>query len=220
VSFDAYPGEILMILGHNGAGKSTLFNVISGAMSPSKGRVILNGNDLTFVDSGHRARDVAIVAQDPRVGTIENMTILENMAFALRRGQRRGLRFFDTRDHRANIKEKLSLAGIGLEKRLYDTVSHLSGGQRQVLSLMMALACPSEILLLDEITAALDPGMSQYMMDLLRRLLCPKSIFLMITHDLSHALTYGDRILVLREGQVAAHYNSYEKSQLTPSDLV
>lgn len=220
ITLGAYPGEILMIVGHNGAGKSTLFNVISGSLKPSRGKIVLNGNDLSNVDSYARACHIATVAQDPRAGTMENMTILENMAFALRRGQSRGLHLFATSRNIRLIKETLSLAGIGLENRIQDKVTHLSGGQRQVLSLMMALARASDVLLLDEITAALDPSMSRSIMSLLRGLIPSQAIALMVTHDLKQALTYGDRLILLKEGKIMAEYDNHEKSTLTLSDLV
>jgi putative ABC transport system ATP-binding protein len=220
ISFSAYPSEIVMILGHNGAGKSTLFNVISGTMAPSKGKIFLNEKDITPTSSYERAQNISIVQQDPRAGTMGNMTILENMAFALRRGDKRGLSFFITSQKKAFIKEKLSLAGIGLENRLDHKVSDLSGGQRQILSLIMAIAKESDILLLDEITAALDPVMSQSIMRLLRQIIHPKMIFLMITHDLKQALTYGDRVILLKEGRCLNDYPLTEQSKLTVPDLM
>ena len=160
-----------------------------------------------------------MVVQDPKAGTIAQMTIFENMAFALKRGQKRGLKRFFTPYRWTLCKEKCSILGIGLEHRLKEFVGNLSGGQRQGLSLLMAIAQDSSILLLDEITAALDPINSDRIMELTAKIVTQhQRTCIMITHNMAQAIRYGDRVLVLKNGTFVKEYTAAEKSKLTPYD--
>ncbi len=214
------PGEFVIVMGGNGAGKSTLFNVISGFLKPDAGQIILDGKDFTHTSQKCRAPWVAKVMQDPRLGPMENMTIFENMAFSFKRGQRRGLLPFSNRQRKTLFQEKLSMLHMGLEARLDECVSHLSGGQRQALSLIMAVISDSKILLLDEMCAALDPKMAETIMQLANTIIREEEkTCIMITHNIAHAIAYGDRLLILKEGKLMKEFQSLEKKQLTPSAL-
>lgn len=211
-------GEFVVIIGGNGAGKSTMFNIISGFLKPDIGKIIIDGIDVTSMPQNSRASMVAKVMQDPRIGVMENATIFENMALAYKRGQPRGLSLFSTKSRRKLFSEKLSMLNIGLENRLDEVAANLSGGQRQALSLIMAIIADSKILLLDEITAALDPGASKNVIKLANKIIKEeKRTTIMITHDMKDALEYGDRILVLKEGTIIKEI--YNKMPLTPSGL-
>ncbi len=213
-------GEFLVVIGGNGAGKSTMFNLITGFMKPEKGRIYLDGKEITEESQMARSKDISIVMQDPRVGTIEQMTILENMAFAYKRGQRRGFQRFSNQARRAYFKEKLALLNMGLENRLNELVVNLSGGQRQALSLIMAIISGSKILLLDEITAALDPKIAENVMMIANSIVRDGGLTcIMITHNMDHAIEYGDRTLLLKEGRFRKCYTREEKDQLTATDL-
>jgi len=204
LSVDA--GEYVVVTGENGAGKSTLFNVISGGQSLASGRVIINGQDVTNSSQSQRAGLVGFVMQDPKCGTVENLSIEENLSFAFRRGQGRGLKFFSSAKRQAIFKEKLSSLGMGLENRLDQLVGSLSGGQRQALSLIMSVLSSSKILLLDEITAALDPEMSQRIMRLTQTIIRENQLTaLMITHNLNH-VNYGTRTVQIKDGQIHANH--------------
>lgn len=212
--------EFLVIMGENGTGKSTLFNVISGFLKPDAGEVILNGKNITHLPQQFRTPLIAKVMQDPRMGTMENMTVLENMAFALKRGQNRGLKIFNNPFNQQYFREKLSLLGMGLEDRLHEQVSNVSGGQRQALSLIMAILTDAQILLLDEITAALDPKIAVSVMQLADQIVRQsKRTCIMITHHLADAIKYGDRLLILKEGKFIKEYTALEKQRLTPPQL-
>ncbi|PPE05365.1 Choline transport ATP-binding protein OpuBA [Holospora curviuscula] len=212
-------GEFLVVVGSNGAGKSTLFNLISGAITPDSGKIYILGKDVTFSTPMERSRLVSMVVQDPKAGTIAQMTIFENMAFALKRGQKRGLKRFFTPYRWTLCKEKCSILGIGLEHRLKEFVGNLSGGQRQGLSLLMAIAQDSSILLLDEITAALDPINSDRIMELTAKIVTQyQRTCIMITHNMAQAIRYGDRVLVLKNGTFVKEYTAAEKSKLPPYD--
>ncbi|MHC5224828.1 ABC transporter ATP-binding protein [Ignatzschineria sp. LJL83] len=213
-------GEFLVIIGGNGAGKSTVFNTISGFMKPEKGRILIDGVDVTKSSQQERAKLVSIVMQDPRVGTMENMTILENMAFSFKRGQTRSFSLFNNEKRRLLFREKLTLLDMGLENRLNEMVTNLSGGQRQALSLVMSVIAESKILLLDEITAALDPKIAEHVMALADKLVREQNLTcVMITHNMEHAIRYGDRTIVLKDGKFRKIYSKEEKASLTVFDL-
>jgi putative ABC transport system ATP-binding protein len=220
LNLEVTEGEFVVIIGGNGAGKSTLLSTISGAITPDIGKVYLEGKDLTNTSQLCRSSLIATVLQDPKVGTMENMTIFENMALAFKRGQKRGLRLFSQQQRTMLFKKKLSILNMGLEERLKETVSHLSGGQRQVLSLIMALLQESKILLLDEITAALDPGSSESTMELINKIVREqKRTCIMITHHMAHAIKYGDRLLLLKNGVFLKEYDTLTRSKMTSAEL-
>ncbi|WP_018122597.1 ABC transporter ATP-binding protein [Wohlfahrtiimonas chitiniclastica] len=220
LNLEVKKGEFSVIIGGNGAGKSTLFNVISGFMKPAKGRILIDDVDVTNASQQKRAKDVSIVMQDPRVGTMERMTILENMAFAAKRGKFRGLQFFNGKAQREFFQDRLSLLNMGLEDRLSDSVMNLSGGQRQALSLIMAILADSKILLLDEITAALDPKIAETVMYLANKIVEDSDLTcLMITHNMHHAIEYGDRTMLLKNGQFLKTFTREEKQNISAPAL-
>ncbi len=213
--------EFVIVIGGNGAGKSTLFNVISGFIKADSGKISILGDDITSTSQRYRSKLVSKVMQDPKLGTMENMTILENMAFAFKRGQKRGFRLFSHHERIKMFQEKLRVLNIGLENRLDDFVSNLSGGQRQALSIVMAMLQESKILLLDEITAALDPASSESIMELTHRIVRDEKLTcIMITHNMSHAIQYGDRLLLLKNGSFVKEYGAAAKSRMTSAELV
>ncbi|WP_075553143.1 ABC transporter ATP-binding protein [Candidatus Paracaedibacter symbiosus] len=198
-------GEFVILIGGNGAGKSTLFNAISGALAVDSGSITLDNTDITKWSVEERSPAIAKVLQDPRIATISNMTIEENLSFAYKRGQSRRFARHKNNARREIFIEKLAMLGMGLEKRLNELTGNLSGGQRQALSLIMALMSESKVLLLDEITAALDPTMAKVMMELTTRIVAEEQrTTLMITHNTAHMTHYSDRTLRLVDGQVVA----------------
>jgi putative ABC transport system ATP-binding protein len=221
LSFEVSEGEFIIILGGNGAGKSTLFNVISGFMQPVSGNILIDKENVTFKKHTQRASFISKVMQDPKVGTMENMTIEENMSFACKRGQKRLFSQHLTSKRRAFYKEKLSILGMGLENRLEELVANLSGGQRQALSLIMSIMADSKILLLDEMTAALDPKMAENVMHIANKIVTEeKRTTLMITHNLGHALKYGDRILILGDGKIQKEFKKESRDKITIKGLM
>ena len=213
-------GDFIVVIGSNGSGKSTLLNVISGAVRIDSGKLLISNQDITKTSPAYRAKFVSKVMQEPKQGTLENMTILENMAFSLKRGQTRGLQLFFSKNRTEMFKEKLKMLNIGLENRLDEFVSDLSGGQRQALSIVMAVSTNSSILLLDEITAALDPVSSGAIMELTNQIVRQQKLTcIMITHNMAHAIKYGDRLLLLKRGTFVRDYNAETKSKMTPAEL-
>lgn len=196
-------GQFVSVIGSNGAGKSTFLNAISGDQQVDAGRIEIGGVDVTHRPAWARAGDVARVFQDPMAGTCEALTIEENMALALARGRPKGLGRAIDRQARELFREKLSVLKLGLENRLGDRIGLLSGGQRQAISLLMASLQPSSILLLDEHTAALDPRTAAFVLDLTHRIVTENRLTaLMVTHSMRQALDYGERTVMLHQGQV------------------
>jgi len=191
-------GEFVILLGSNGAGKSTLFNIISGLIKPDKGTILLDDINITNTNASARSKWIAKVTQDPKAGTCENMTIFENMAFAFKRGQTRWCMPIITNTRKAFFQEKLAMLNMGLENRLNESVKNLSGGQRQALSVIMMFLTDAKLVLLDEITAALDPAAAKQVMQITDNIILHEQrTCIMITHNKDQAREYGDRIIKL-----------------------
>lgn len=220
IDLEVAAGDFITIIGSNGAGKSTLLNVIAGVYPPDTGSIRLEGQDITAWPEHRRARYLARVFQDPLLGTAASMTVEENLALALRRGDRKRLVRGVTPADRALFRERLAELGLGLENRLQDKVRLLSGGQRQALTLLMATLKKPQVLLLDEHTAALDPKTAEKILDLTLKLVAEYRLTtLMVTHNLTQALRAGNRTLMMDEGRVVLDLRGEEKQRATVSDL-
>ncbi|MFZ3107260.1 MAG: ATP-binding cassette domain-containing protein, partial [Lactococcus raffinolactis] len=207
-------------LGGNGAGKSTLFNAISGTLSLTSGSVFIKGNDVTNHSPEKRAAAISRVFQDPKMGTAPRMTVAENIAIAALRGQRRSLRLRNITKYKGDFASLAEQIGNGLEKHLDTPTGNVSGGQRQALSLLMATIVPPDLLLLDEHTAALDPKTSVALMQLTDDLVTSKDLTaLMITHHMDDALKYGNRLIVMKDGQIVQDLATSEKEQMKLEDF-
>lgn len=214
-------GDFVTVIGGNGAGKSTMQNIISGVFRPEKGQVLIDGTDVTSLPEYKRATYLGRVFQDPSMGTAADMQIEENLALASRRGKHRTLRAGITKKEREEYKKLLSELDLGLENRMTAKVGLLSGGQRQALTLLMAsLNCP-KLLLLDEHTAALDPKTAAKVLDITQRIVENNHLTtLMITHNMKDAIAYGNRLIMLHEGQIIIDVSGEEKKNLTVEDLL
>ena len=215
-------GDFVTILGSNGAGKSTLFNTIAGTYRPDRGKVYLDGRDITNLPDYKRSKDIGRLFQDPLKGTAPNMTIEENLALAYLRANHATSPFsmISKRD-RAEFRERLSMLGLGLEDRMNQPVGLLSGGQRQALTLLMATLVTPKILLLDEHTAALDPGTAEVVLELTKKIVAENGITcLMITHNLASSLELGNRTLMMQNGHIVLDLKNEQRRGLTPDDLL
>ncbi|MGO2385123.1 MAG: ABC transporter ATP-binding protein [Pseudolactococcus laudensis] len=220
VSLKIFDKDFITILGGNGAGKSTLFNAISGTLTLTSGSVFIKGNDVTNHSPEKRAAAISRVFQDPKVGTAPRMTVAENIAIAALRGQRRSLRLRNIAKYKESFASLAEQIGNGLEKHLDTPTGNLSGGQRQALSLLMATIVPPDLLLLDEHTAALDPKTSVALMQLTDDLVTSKDLTaLMITHHMEDALKYGNRLIVMKDGQIVQDLPTSEKEQMKLEDF-
>lgn len=213
-------GEFITVLGNNGAGKSTLFNLIGGALWPNRGKILLNDRDITFLPEYKRAHFIGRVFQNPQMGTAPNLTVAENLALAYGRQNRKLFNWAITKDLRKIFAEKLAEAGMGLEDKLDNRMNELSGGQSQVVALIMSTLRPPQLLLLDEHTAALDPQIAKDVLAFTCRLADRDRLtVIMITHNLQDALDIGDRLIMLDKGKIAHIFNREEKADLVPDDL-
>lgn len=221
VSLDIPEGEFVTVIGSNGAGKSTLLGVLAGETPVTSGSVMIDGRDVTALPVQKRADDVARVFQDPNVGVCGPLSIEENLALAMMRGNARGLSRALTEERRQQFRERLKVLGMGLEDRLGDRIGLLSGGQRQALSLLMATFAPSRILLLDEHTAALDPKMADFVINLTRDLIAEFGLTaMMVTHSMGDALSCGTRTVMMHGGRKLIDIQGGEREGMTPADFV
>lgn len=214
-------GEFVSIVGSNGSGKTTLLNLISGTLKPDAGKIILDGKDITSQKEHIRAKLIGRVFQDPAKGTSPNMTIAENMAIADNKHGSYNLGLGIKKDRLEYYKELLRPMNLGLEDRMNVLVGSLSGGQRQVLTLITATMSPLKLLLLDEHTAALDPKTSEKIMELTDKVVKEKGITtLMVTHNLRHAVEYGSRLVMFDKGKAVIDISGDEKKNTGVNDIL
>jgi len=215
------PGEFVTVIGGNGAGKSTLMNSVSGAYTVDEGKILIDGVDVTHLPEHKRASFIGRVFQDPMMGTAATMQIEENMALAARRGKFRSLLPGITNKERAYYREQLATLGLGLEDRMTAKVGLLSGGQRQALTLLMAVLKEPKLLLLDEHTAALDPKTAAKVLEATQKIVERNNLTtLMITHNMRDAITYGNRLIMMSDGNIAVDISGEEKKNLTVQQLL
>lgn len=217
-------GDFITVIGSNGAGKSTLYNVIAGSYSPTFGTIELttkNGiKDITRDKEYKRANYIGRIFQNPLLGTAGKMTLEDNMIIAHKKGFK-GLKISLNNKMREYFKEQLSVLNMGLENRLRDNVEQFSGGQRQALTLLMAVMSKPSLLLLDEHTAALDPTNAAIIMELTKKFAQKYNLtVMMVTHNMQHALDYGTRLLMMDGGQIILDVPKEEKEKLTMEDIV
>ncbi|MFV8210922.1 ABC transporter ATP-binding protein [Streptococcus pluranimalium] len=219
VNLVIYEHDFITILGGNGAGKSTLFNVIAGTLMLTSGKIFILGEDVTHLTAEKRAKYLARVFQDPKMGTAPRMTVAENLLVAKYRGEKRGLVPRRIHHFTEEFQVLIEKVGNGIEKHLETPTGFLSGGQRQALSLLMATIKRPDLLLLDEHTAALDPKTSVSLMSLTEDFVQKdKLTALMITHRMEDALKYGNRLIVMKDGKIIQDRSSSEKAGLTIAD--
>ena len=218
LSLNVNDKDFITVIGANGAGKSTMFNAIAGTYLTDVGTITLDGKDITSMPEHKRARLIGRLFQDPMKGSAPGMTIEENLALAAGRGG--WLSVLSKKDKKL-FREKLSLLDMGLEDRMNQQVGLLSGGQRQALTLMMATINPPKILLLDEHTAALDPGTAEKVLNLTTKIVDENKITcLMITHNMQSALELGNRTIMIDSGRVIFDAANEERDGLTVNDLL
>ncbi len=221
VNLNLNPGDFFTVIGGNGAGKSTTLNAIAGVWSVDKGKIIIDGVDITKLSEHKRAIYLGRVFQDPMTGTAATMSIEENMAIAARRGERRGLGWGITRKERESYKEALRELDLGLEERLNSKVGLLSGGQRQAITLLMASLKKPKLLLLDEHTAALDPKTAAKVLAISDKIIQEHQLTaMMVTHNMKDAIAHGNRLIMMHEGKIIYDVSGEEKKKLHVSDLL
>lgn len=223
VNLELKKGDFATIIGSNGAGKSTLFNAITGAFYADKGLIMLDSEDITYVQEHVRSKVIGHLFQDPLKGTAPHMTIEENMALAYLRASTSKNAYFSRikSSDKKKFREHLSLLNMGLEDRMKQPVGLLSGGQRQALTLLMATMVTPKILLLDEHTAALDPETAKKVLELTKQIVAEREITcLMVTHNMHQALELGNRTLMMDSGNIILDVSGEDRSNMTVDDLL
>ncbi len=214
-------GDFVTVIGGNGAGKSTMLNAVAGTWTVDAGTISIGGTDVTKLPEFKRAKFIGRVFQDPMLGTAPSMQIIENLALAARRGQRRGLGWGVTKAEKARYQEMLRKLDLGLEDRLTSKVGLLSGGQRQALTLLMASLRKPKLLLLDEHTAALDPKTAAKVLELSDRIVAENHLTtMMVTHNMKDAIAHGNRLIMMYDGRIVIDVSGEEKKKLTVPQLL
>jgi putative tryptophan/tyrosine transport system ATP-binding protein len=222
IRIDIYSRDFVSIIGSNGAGKTTLLNVIAGVFPPERGgRIFIHGQNVTGLSEHKRAAHVGRVYQNPNIGTAGKLTIEENLALAVLRGRKRGIRAGINKQRRERFRDALARLGLGLENRLKTPAGFLSSGQRQALALVMATISRPALLLLDEHTANLDPRTAKTVLHLTDLIVERETMTtMMVTHNMELALHYGNRLIMMHKGRFIVDIEGEDKKNLTIKDLV
>lgn len=214
-------GEFISIVGSNGSGKTSLLNLICGSIDMDRGEIWVKGENIGKQKEFYRHKKIGRVYQDPSKGTCPSMTILENMSMADNKGKLYGLSKGSNKGKIEAYRDMLRTLNIGLEDKMHTKVGALSGGQRQTLSLLMATMSPIEFLVLDEHTAALDPKTAETVMELTGRIVAEKKLTtVMVTHNLRYAVEYGNRLLMMHQGNIIIDKSGEEKKKTGVQDLL
>ncbi len=221
ICLTVHPGDFITLIGTNGSGKSTLLNAIAGSFLPDLGKIVIAGEDVTRRQDFERARLVSRVFQNPFMGTATDMTIAENLHLAYHRDRRNAPRIGLTAQRRNAYRQAVSQLEMQMENRLDNIIGTLSGGQRQALTLLMAVLRPPKVLLLDEHTAALDPKSAAQVIHLTQRFVEQENLTtLMVTHSMQQALQVGNRTIMMNKGEIIEDIPLKEKERLTAADLL
>ena len=214
-------GEFVSVVGSNGSGKTSMLNIICGSIPVENGKILLDGKDITNEKEYKRNRKIGRVYQNPAFGTCPSMTILENMSLADHKGKFFGLQRGVSKKRMEYYQELLKPLNLGLEDKMHVKVGSLSGGQRQAMALLMSTMTPIEFLILDEHTAALDPKTAEIIMELTGKIVKEKKLTaIMVTHNLRYAVEYGDRILMMHQGQNVMDCGGAEKAAVSIDDIL
>jgi putative tryptophan/tyrosine transport system ATP-binding protein len=212
-------GEFCVVIGANGSGKSSLIKTISGEVTPDKGKIVLNQTDITSYAIHQRANAISSVSQDPAKGTIAEMTLLENLSLSLHKTKKASLNM--VKHDAPLLTQKVGALNVGLERYMNKPIGTLSGGQRQIIALLMATLFTPRVLLLDEHCSALDPKIHRQVMTLTNEIIHQQKLTtLMITHHLSDAIEYGNRLIMLNQGKIVLDLNAKQKKALTIPKLL
>jgi putative tryptophan/tyrosine transport system ATP-binding protein len=220
ISLKVKEGDFITVIGSNGAGKSTLFNLIAGTIIPSQGSILASGRDITREPEYRRARYIGRIFQNPLLGTASNMSLEDNMMITFRKGFKWLKRSLNNK-MRDFFRSELVQLKMGLEDRMKENLAMFSGGQRQALTLLMMVLSKPELILLDEHTAALDPKNAQIVLELTNKFIKEYNLTsMMITHNMTHAIEFGNRLLMMDKGEIIFDVEGDAKRELTVEKLI
>ena len=213
--------SFVSVVGSNGSGKTSLLNILCGSIPVDGGQIFMDGKDITRMREYRRYKRMGRVYQNPSMGTCPTMTILENLSLADNKDKAFNLGSGINKRRIQAYRDMLAPLGLGLEDKLEQPVGALSGGQRQTLALLMATMNPIDFLILDEHTAALDPKTAEIVMNLTAQVVREKHLTtLMVTHNLRHAVEYGDRMIMMHEGKVVLDRSGKDKAATRVDDVL
>ena len=214
-------GDFVSVVGSNGSGKTSMLNILCGSIPVEAGQILMQGEDISRMKEYKRNRKIGRVYQNPALGTCPSMTILENMSLADNKGRFYGLGKEINKSRKSYYQELLSQLNLGLENKLNVKVGSLSGGQRQAMALLMSTMTPIDFLILDEHTAALDPKTADLIMELTDQIVKQKNLTtIMVTHNLRYAVEYGNRLLMMHQGEAVMDLPAKEKEALKVEDIL
>lgn len=214
-------GDFVSVVGSNGSGKTSMLNILCGSIPVEAGQILMQGEDISHMKEYKRNRKIGRVYQNPALGTCPSMTILENMSLADNKGNFYGLGKGINKNRKSHYQELLSQLNLGLENKLNVKVGSLSGGQRQAMALLMSTMTPIDFLILDEHTAALDPKTADLIMELTDQIVKQKNLTtIMVTHNLRYAVEYGNRLLMMHQGEAVMDLSAEEKQTLKVEDIL
>ena len=214
-------GDFVSVVGSNGSGKTSMLNILCGSIPVEAGQILMHGEDISRMKEYKRNRRIGRVYQNPALGTCPSMTILENMSLADHKGNFYGLGKGINKNRKSHYQELLSQLNLGLENKLNVKVGSLSGGQRQAMALLMSTMTPIDFLILDEHTAALDPKTADLIMELTDQIVKQKNLTtIMVTHNLRYAVEYGNRLLMMHQGEAVMDLSAKEKEALNVEDIL
>lgn len=220
INLNVREGDFVTVIGSNGAGKSTLFNLIAGTITPTVGSIHLNDRNITRDPEYKRAQYIGRIFQNPLLGTASNMSLEDNMMITYRKGFKWLKRSLNHK-MREFFRSELVQLRMGLEDRMKENLALFSGGQRQALTLLMMVLSRPDLILLDEHTAALDPKNAEIVLELTNKFIAEyKLTAMMITHNMSHAIEYGNRLLMMDKGEIIFEAAGEEKKALTVEKLI
>lgn len=218
INLTLYPGDFCLLVGNNGSGKSTLLKTLSGEYSPDQGKILLNHQDITTLSFAQRAARIRAVSQNIYQETVCDLTVLENLVLSKLQAKPTLSTY---QQHQQAIRAQVASLALGLEQLLHLPMSALSGGQRQLIAILMASFATPDVLLFDEHCSALDPKNQALALALTLKIVAQKKcIVLMITHQLDHAITLGNRLIMLQQGQIILDIPEAEKKILKPKDIL
>ncbi|MBS5932433.1 MAG: ATP-binding cassette domain-containing protein [Clostridiales bacterium] len=213
--------EFVSVVGSNGSGKTSMLNIICGSIPIDRGQILINDADITKMKEFKRQRRIGRVYQNPALGTCPHMTVLENMAIADNKGKPFNLRFGTNRSRVDYYRDNLKSLKLGLEDKMNLKVGSLSGGQRQAMALLMTIMTPIDFLILDEHTAALDPKTADLIMEITGNIVREKKLTtIMVTHNLRYAIQYGNRLLMMHQGEAIMDKNAAQKEAMCVEDIL
>ena len=214
-------GEFVSVIGSNGSGKTSMLNIICGSIPVDNGQILINNHDITREKEYMRNRKIGRVFQNPSFGTSPSMTILENMSIADNKGKVFGLSRGVNKSREEFYRDSLRQLNVGLEDKMDVKVGALSGGQRQAMALLMSTLTPIEFLILDEHTAALDPKTAEIIMELTDKLVKEKELTtIMVTHNLRYAVEYGNRLIMMHQGEIIKDEKGDKKAGVTVENIL